>query len=143
GETTRPHARVQTAIRLEEQRVLDREQVRGSRLLRLREVLERTDIVENVDPPPVRSDDEVVRARLNDEIVDRHPWNAMRQLGPVRTAVDREEDTELRAGEQEVRLPRVLTHDLRRAAGRQVAGDRSPGLTVVVALVDVRREIVA
>src|SRR5204863_3042387 len=65
------------------------------------------------------------------------------ELDPLLPAVEREEEPELRAREEEVRLLEVLRDRVDGPALRQVARDRGPRRALVVAPVEMRREAAA
>src|SRR6185369_9832746 len=65
------------------------------------------------------------------------------QLDPLLAAVEREEEAELRPGEEEVGLLEVLHDRVDGPAPGQVAGDRGPRRALVVAPEEEGREVAA
>ena len=143
GISAAPHARVPRRVRQQERRILNRKQVDHRRALRARQVLEGCEVVEDEDAPAMGTDDEVVLALLDREVMNRHRRDAGTQPDPVRTAVDRVEDTVFRPDEEQIALAMMLANDLHRTVRRQVPGDGRPGPAEVRALQDIRSEIIA
>ena len=103
---------------------------------------QRRDVVDDPDAAAVRGDDEVVVARLDDEVAhgDRGELVAL-EAGPGLAAVDRDPQAELGAEEQQVRLLRVFLDDVRVAADAACVlrrDERLPGLAVVARHVEPR-----
>src|SRR5204863_2266366 len=101
---------------------------------------QRLEIVEDVDAASEGADDEIVAALLDLQIADGDRRQSAFDLDPVAAAVLADEESELRAGVEQVLVERVFDDDVRAAALRQVAGDRLPRRAAVGALVDVRLE---
>ena len=115
----RSHSGIVRIVGLEEELVADRKEIRRTGRLRVGQLFQRADVVENEDAAPVRCGHEIVDARLNGEVPDRHARNAALQLRPVPAAVDGEEHAEIGADKEQIGLPRMLANHLRRgAAGR-------------------------
>ncbi len=102
---------------VEEHRVLRR---------RRRELLQRRDVVGDPDAAPVRRDDQVVVARMDQDVVDARRRKVVHELLPLLAAVERDEQPELGADVEQVPVLRILAHDLDVAERRQVAGDARP-----------------
>ena len=86
------------------------EEVRRLRQHITRHLLQRGD-VENLHAASVRAGDQVVVARMHDEIVHGHRGHPVHHRLPRRAAVERDEDAELGADEQQLRvLPVSYTH---------------------------------
>ncbi len=101
-----------------ERRVLHREQVCHGGGLRARQVLQRRQVIEDEDAAAVRTDDEVVFAFLDRDVMHRHGRDARAEPRPVRAAVDGEVHAVFRAGEQQVALAMMFAHHLHRTLGR-------------------------
>ena len=101
------------------------------------------DVVEDPEAPAVGRGDEVVVARVDEEVVDGDRGHVQRQAGPARAAVAAEEDPEFRAQEEEVLVDRVLADDVDGLAVGDAGGDGRPGLAEVGRLEDVGLEVVA
>ena len=106
-----------------------------------RHLLERRD-VDDVGAPPVGRHDQVVLARMDDQVRDLDRRHARLERQPALPAVERDVDAPLRPDEEQVGVLPVLDDHVDGLAGRQVAGDRRPGLAVVGRLVDGRPVIV-
>ena len=89
----------------------------------------------------MRADDEIVVARMDQDVVDRDVRQVQVERRPVRAAVDRHVDAALVSGEQQPRVARMLAEAMDRRR-RQACGDRSPRLPVVVAREDERSIVV-
>src|SRR6185295_5895453 len=83
----RPHPRGSARIRLEEQRILNREHV-GIGLLCLCQVLEWRQVVEDIDAAAMRSENEIVGARLNLDVVHRDTRDSALELCPVSSGIE-------------------------------------------------------
>ena len=110
------------------------------RRVRLADLPERRDVVENPDAAAVRADDEVVV--FDDEIADRGRRHVQPQRLPVVPIVERHVDLRLRAGEEQSLALRILAHHADRRAARDAVDDFLPRLAAVMRAVDVRVHVV-
>ena len=78
------------------------EEMRGARLHRVVHLLERRDVVHDVEAAAVRRDDQI--ALLEREIVHRHERQVETQRLPVRAVIRREPHAALRAGDEQPAL---------------------------------------
>src|SRR6266480_2369470 len=78
-------------------------------------LLEWREVVENPDRPPVRTEDEVVVARVDGDVVDRYCRQIELDARPVRAEVVGHEQAALRARPQHVRIARIFANDVYRA----------------------------
>ena len=108
-----------------------------------REFLQGVDVVEDPDAAVVSGEDEVIVAWMNDEIVERHPRHVVLELGPMLSAVEGQEQTELGTEIEQVRILRILAQGVERAILRQIALDGGPRLPVVPGFEDVVRVVAA
>src|SRR5215207_1232262 len=94
------------------------------------ELLQRAEVIDDVQASAVRGDHEVAFPRMNEDVIhgDR---GELPELEPPAAALDGGVEPELRAGEQQVRVGRILSEDLYRPTLRQVAGDTGPRLPPV------------
>ena len=113
--------------------------VRGQRLGR--QLLECRDIRDE-NSAPVCSDNEVVLARVNLQIVDRLCRHIALHSVPLVTAVDRHVHRQLCSHKQQVGILAILPDHVDRLV-RQVGRDRRPGLTIIRRLVNEWPEIIA
>ena len=86
---------------------------------RRRQLLERRDI-DDISAPPVGRDDEVVLARVDDQVGDLDRGHARLERQPALPAVERDIDAPLGPDEQEVGVLPVLDDDVDGLPGRQV-----------------------
>ena len=108
------------------------------------ELLERGDVVEYPDRPPMRAQDQVVLAWMDDDVVHGHSGQIHLERGPIRAAVKGNVGAVLGAGKQQARVARVLAHHVHRAAaGGDAARNRFPRLAVVGGHEEVHVEVVA
>src|SRR5262249_39119224 len=98
-------------------------------------------IVQDVNAPAKRADDEIIHLFLNGQVADGYGRQSSFEPDPALTAIGREVDAELRAGEEQVWIDMVLGNGQDRSVGGKIALDRDPVLAGVGALKDVRREI--
>ena len=117
-----------------EVRVARREERRLVRGDRRRHRAQRTVVVEDAEAAAERGDDEIVVPLLDPEVAHGDGREAALELDPLRAAVLRDEEAELRAGEEQLRIDAVFDERVAAAARRQVAGDRRPRLAAVAAL---------
>src|SRR5262249_40040848 len=106
------------------------------------QLLQGAHVVENIDAASVRTDNQIVIAGVNDDVVDPDSGHSGHELFPLFAAVDRDEETKLSARIQQVLVLGVLTDHVDVADRRQVAADRRPGGAVVTSYVDIRLEII-
>ena len=107
----------------------------------LRRVLaQRPDAIEDVEPAPVRRDDEIVR--LDDQIADLRVGQVERKRLPVIAVVVRDVEAVLRAGVEQAAPRLVLADDVRVVVAADAGDDLRPGRAVVVRAEEVRREVV-
>ena len=69
----------------------------------------------------VRRDDQIVVARMDQDVVDARGRQVVHELLPALAAVERDEQAELRADVEQILVLRILAHDLDVAERRQVA----------------------
>src|SRR3954467_7289200 len=79
---------------------------------------------------------------MDDDLVDTYGGHPRHELLPALALVERYEETELRAGEQEIPILEILPHHVHVAVGRQIPRDRAPRLAKVAREVDVRAQVV-
>ena len=108
----------------------------------LADLLKWRDVVDDVDAAAVRADDEIVLAGVNHDVVDRYGRDVVFELSPEMSLRGREEHPELRADEEKVRLDEIFAYHLHRSVRGEIAADRSPVHAVVVALENIRLEII-
>ncbi len=118
-------------------RVANREE-RNGRRLRARPLLQRGQVVEDPDAASVRADHQVVRSRLDRQIVDCRRRHVQPQRLPVRAAVERDPYAAVRSSVEDVAVARILTDRPDELIRRQIAGDGVPGRAVVVGSQHVR-----
>ena len=94
---------------------------------------ERRVVVEDVEPPSERRDDQIVLPLLDRDVADFDRGEPALQLDPVSAPVLGEEQAELGPGEEEVPVDGVFLQRIDGAALGQVARDRAPGRALVVA----------
>src|SRR5438874_1303752 len=104
------------------------------------ELMQWCEIIENPERPSVRGHDQVLL--FDDQIVDRHYWQVPLQRLPGSPIVKGDIDPRFRTGIEQTTPPWVLTDDARKIVVRDATGDRGPGSTVVVGLVQIRLEVV-
>ncbi len=106
------------------------EEVRVGGEHRGRELLERPDVVQDPDAASVRAGDQVVVARVDDEVVDGHGGQSVHEPVPGASAVERREQRELGAGEQQIGILQILLDDVHglvlRHGGRQAGPGAAP-----------------
>jgi hypothetical protein len=97
-----------------------------------REVDEGRRVVEDVDPPSVRAQDEIALPRVDEEVVD---GDGRQVLAPDRRpacpSIPAHPEGPLGPDEEDIGVLRVLADDADGAARGQVAGDCFPGLAMV------------
>ncbi len=124
----------------------DVEQRRVRLTYRRRELLQRRDIVRDPHAAPVRRDDQIVVARMDQDVVRADRRVVVHELLPGLAAVERDGQPELRSHVEQVLVLRVLADDLDVAGLRQgarhalegfaeVARDEHVGLQVVAAVI--------
>src|SRR5215468_990020 len=113
--------------------------VGGERLLV--QLLQRSDVVNDPNAAPVRGRDQVVVARVDQQVVHTHGRQTGHELFPLGAAIDRNEDAELGSDKEQVLVLRVLADDVN-VTDRQVAYDRSPGRAVIAGDEEVRLQVV-
>lgn len=102
------------------------------------EALDRPDVVDDVETPPVGRDQQVARARMHQDVINRHRRQTAERR-PRRAPIEAGVQTDLRAREQQVGVCGILTRDAHRPDGGQVAGDVLPGASEVVRAIEQRR----
>src|SRR5258706_4503271 len=107
--------------------------MRGRRADSVRELLERAEVIEEVEAAPVRRDDEVVEALLQGEPRDRRVRELRLEGFPLPAVVERDVERVLGPREEEALPERVLLQNVRVAhrALRDAGADRRPRLPVV------------
>ena len=102
------------------------------------------EVVEDPDRASVRGEDEIVVARMDGDVVDRHRRQVEFQPRPVAALIVRNEQPALRAEEEELRIAEMLADDVDRAGVvGDAAADRLPGRAVVGRHENVDAEVVA
>ena len=114
---------------------------RGSGEDLARQTTERADVVKDVRGAAVSAEDQVVLARLHDEVADADGWHAVRPREPVTPPVGRYVETELRPEEEEARVHRVLSDRERVAPDVIFPGQTRPVLAEVARAIDVGRPV--
>ena len=107
----------------------------------LGERLQRRHVGEDIEAAPMRADDEIVLARVNEDVVHGHRGQVVLQLHPALAPIHGDEDADLVADEEEVRRPVVLDDHVHGPPVREPVRDRPPALPVVLAHVGVRRVV--
>src|SRR5690606_18593316 len=115
----------------------DGEQVGGLLAHIRRELLERPDVVDDVETATVGRNDQVAFARVNQQVIDRYGGQPA-ELRPRRAAVETRVETELGACEEQIRIERVFAHDTDRFILRQTASDTLPRLALIGGAIDER-----
>src|SRR5690348_18242931 len=80
---------------------------------------------------------------MNDDIVIDGRRQVTREARPVHARVERDEEMALRAGEDDVRLARILRDAAHGGVASQPSADRFPALAEVGGSDDVRRKVAA
>ena len=119
----------------------DVEHVRVAFLRLVSQLLQRRDVVEDVDAAAVRSDDEIVVTRVDEDVIDTDRRQAVHEPLPLLAAVQRDVERVLGAEVEEVAVLRILPDHVD-VAFREVARDRRPGLAEILRDEDVRLVIV-
>src|SRR5262249_31749633 len=107
-------------VRVAPERGTYREELRGLGASVLRQRRERAHVVDDVEAAAVRRDDEVLVARVHEDVVDGDGGEAA-ERDPVRAVVEGREEAELGPGVEEVGVGRVLADDLRGAVFGEIA----------------------
>ena len=89
----------------------------------VRELLQRGDVIHDPDAASVCPDDQVVLARLHEQIIDPDGRQAGGEPFPLAPGVHRDEKPEFGSNEQQVRIAGVFLDDVDVARCREVAGD--------------------
>ncbi len=122
-----------------------RTHVEDRRVLRLhggRELLQRRDVVGDVDAASVRRHDQVAVARVHEDVVGAYGGIVGHELLPLLAAVERNVQAELGADVEQILVLRILADDLYVAERRQVARDALERRAVIARDEDVGLEIV-
>ena len=110
-----------------------------------RQLTQRRDVVHDPDAAAVRGDHEVAVARLHGEIAHRDGGQMPAPvLRPVRAAVHRHRESQLRAEVEELRVDGILLDHVRVTAHTLSVlriEERRPGATVILGDVDIRRHV--
>ena len=106
-------------------------------------IAQRRVVVENIKTASKRRANQIVLARLNDEIAERDVWRSARQFRPVVAAVHREKHAKLGTQKHQSGFFMVLYDAPQYVAFRQVVGDAAPRTTAVSTAQDIRRKITA
>ena len=102
---------------------------------------QRRDVIQHIKSAPKRRNHQIALARLNHHVAHRNRRQPTLQLHPVRPAIDREERPELRSRKQQIRIHRIFRKRQHRTVLRQIPGNRSPSLSRVRRLQQIRLEV--
>src|SRR5581483_149376 len=97
-----------------------------------RHLLKGSDVVEYKDTAPMSADHQIAVARVNHYVVNGDGRQGVIQPDPRAPAIEREPEAEFSAGVKQIAVDGVFAHDFDRAAGGQVAGNRTPRLTEII-----------
>src|SRR5262249_2777943 len=93
----------------------------------------------------MRTEDEIVCARLNCEVADRHRREAVTlELGPGLAAIDRDPESKFSSEKEQISFRQVFLDNMRVSAnafGFLRSDERRPSAAVVACFEDVGREI--
>src|SRR5262245_11482430 len=106
---------------------------------------QRCDVVHDPDPAAMCSENQIVIARLNRQIANGNGRKIVAlKLRPAFSAINRNPESEFRAGEKKVRLNQIFFNyvSVSTNALRILSTDeRRPGLTEISSLINVRRHV--
>src|SRR4030095_15877400 len=110
-----------------------------------RQRAQRSDVVNNPDPPAMRCKNQIVIARLNCQVSNRSCGKMFAfKLRPVFSTIDRDPKSKLGAEKEQIRLDQILLDYMgisTNAFGVLCARKRHPSLTVISRFEDIRRHV--
>ncbi len=108
-----------------------------------RELLDGRGVVENPDRAPVRAEDKIVVARVDENVVNGDVRQVLQtEARPVVAARVRDIETEFRPGVNQFRILRVFAHHPDVRLRGEIAGDVAEGASAVRRLEDVGAKVV-
>ncbi len=104
-------------------------------------LLQARDVIEDPDPSAVSADDDVRVAWMNHQIMHSHRRQVLVESMPATALIDRVEQCELAAAEEQVLVFAIFLDHVDGVVGGDVVGDLGPGLTEILGLEDPRMEV--
>ena len=90
------------------------------------ELLEGGDVIQNPNAPSVGGRNEVPFPGMDHQVVNAHRGQALTHLFPIGAPVHGEEDSELRAGKEQIRVLGIFPHHVNGIPVRDSFGDPDP-----------------